>query len=97
MMDLIHGGSCIQRLKITKHNSKHLTSFDEWKQLAIRLKLDRTTNTLFHSYEREEEKQWKDILRLIFDVIAFLSKQNVLFRGHREYLRNETNNHGNVL
>ena len=77
----------IQRLKITKQNSEHLTSFDEWKQLAIRLKLGRTTNTSFHSHVREEEKQWKDILRWIFDVIAFLSKQNLSFRGHREYLR----------
>ena len=51
----------------------------------------------YYSHVREEEKQWKDILRRIFYVIAFLSKQNLSFRGHREYLRNETNNHGNVL
>ena len=59
--------------------------------------MGKTIDTSFHSHVREEEKRWKEILRRIFDVIAFLSKQNLSFRGHREDLRNETSNHGNFL
>ena len=54
--------------KIEDHekNPEHLTSFDEWTQLAIRLKLGKTIDTSFHSHVREEEKRWKEILRRIF-------------------------------
>ena len=59
-----------------------MTSFDEWKQLAIRLKMGKIFS---HVPLREEDKSWKEILRRNFH--AFLSKQNLSFRGHREYLR----------
>jgi len=35
----------------------------------------------------KERKKWRTISRIIIDVIFFLSKQNLSFRGHREDLR----------
>jgi len=32
----------------------------------------------------KERKKWRAISRIIIDVIFFLSKQNISFRGHRE-------------
>jgi len=32
----------------------------------------------------KERKKWRAIIRIIIDVILFLSKQNLYFRGHRE-------------
>ncbi|CAK8695842.1 unnamed protein product [Clavelina lepadiformis] len=43
----------------------------------------------------EERKKWKAISESVVDVILFLSKQNLPFRGHREAF--ESNNQGNFL
>jgi len=43
----------------------------------------------------EERKKWRAIIRIIINVILFLSKQNLYFRGHRE--SSDSKKQGNFL
>ena len=43
----------------------------------------------------KERKKWRAIICITHDVILFLSKQNLYFRGHREYF--DSKKQGNFL
>ncbi|XP_076806254.1 zinc finger MYM-type protein 1-like [Clavelina lepadiformis] len=61
----------------------------------MRLQLQQTIDKNMQKHMDEERKKWKAILESVVDVILFLSKQNLPFRGHREAF--ESNNQGNFL
>ena len=50
----------------------------------MRLQLQQTIDNSMQKHIDEERKKWKAILESVVDVILFLSKQNLPFRGHRE-------------
>ena len=83
--------------RIFEHeNSKiHKECIEKWKDLAMRLQLQQTIDKNMQKHIDEERKKWKAILESVVDVLLFLSKQNLLFRGHREAF--ESNNQGNFL
>ena len=61
----------------------------------MRLQLQQTIDKNMQKQIDQERKKWKAILESVVDVILFLSKQNLPFRGHREAF--ESNNQGNFL
>ena len=83
--------------RIFEHeNSKiHKECIEKWKELAMRLKLQQTIDKNMQKQIDQERKKRKAILEIVVDVILFLSKQNLPFRGHREAF--ESNNQGNFL
>ena len=83
--------------RIFEHeNSKiYKECIEKWKELAMRLQLQQTIDKNMQKQIDQERKKWKAILKSVVDVILFLSKQNLPFRGHREAF--ESNNQGNFL
>ena len=83
--------------RIFEHeNSKiHKECIEKWKELAMRLQLQQTIDKNMQKQIDQERKKWKAILKSVVDVILFLSKQNLPFRGHRKAF--ESNNQGNFL
>ena len=61
----------------------------------MRLQLQQTIDKNMQKHIDEERKKWKAILESVVDVILFVSKQNLPFRGHCEAF--ESNNQGNFL
>ena len=61
----------------------------------MRLQLQQTIDKNIQKHIDEERKKRKAILESLVDVILFLSKQNLPFRGHREAF--ESNNQRNFL
>ena len=61
----------------------------------MRLQLQQTIDNNMQKHIDEERKKWKAILETVVDVILFLSKQNLPFRGHREAF--DSSNQGNFL
>ena len=76
-----------------KNSEIHKECKEKWKELAMRLQFQQTIDKNTQKYIDEERKKWKAILESVVDVILFLNKQNLPFRGHREAF--ESNNQGN--
>ena len=49
----------------------------------MRLQLQKTIDKNMEKHTNEERKKWKAILESVVDVIIFLRKQSLPFRGHR--------------
>lgn len=89
--------------KISQHEVSplHIRSYSKWKELEIRLGRGATIDKLQQQNIDKEIKKWKEILTRILDIIRFLAKQNLAFRGHRESVHQENidsmENRGNFL
>lgn len=57
---------------------------EKWKTLASGLQLQTTIDAATISLMEKEIKKFRDILHRVLDVILFLVRQNLSFRGHRE-------------
>ena len=57
---------------------------EKWKTLASGLQLQTTIDAATISLVEKEKKKFRDILHRVLDVILFLARQNLSFRGHRE-------------
>ena len=82
---------------ISSHeNSKvHKQCFDKWNELALRLQVPQTIDKEMQNLTNTEKSRWREILQNVVAVIKFLSKRNLLFRGHRE--DSNSRNQGNFL
>lgn len=82
---------------VPKHENGpvHRRAQDAWKELAIRTRLQATIDAETQSQIRTEEHSWREILKRILDVILYLAKQNLAFRGHDE--SESSSNRGNFL
>ena len=82
-------------------SSSHILAFKNWKEFEIRIKSESTIDKIEQDEIKSETKKWREILTRLLDIIRFLAKQNLAFRGHREELRSchndEINNKGNFL
>jgi len=66
-------------------NSKvHRDCLNKWYELTLRLHNHQVIGKGIQDTMDKERKKWRAISRIIIDVIFFLSKQNISFRGHRE-------------
>ena len=61
----------------------------------MRPQLQQTIDKNMQKHIDEEREKWKAILESVVDVILFVSKQNLSFRGHCETF--ESNTEGNFL
>jgi len=68
---------------------------DKWKELAMRLQLHKTTDKEKQNLMDDHRQKWRAVLESIFDVITFLSMQNLPFRRHRDTFKSK--NQGNFL
>lgn len=82
--------------KVKQHegSSTHITSFEKWKEVEMRIRKEQTIDRSLQDQIKKEMKTWVKILEQILDAIMFLAKQNLSFRGHRENIDN-INNSGN--
>lgn len=69
-----------------KKSANHINNLEKWKTLKIRLTLNKTINNVYQQSIAKEKRKWREILYRILDIILFLAKQNLAFRGHRESL-----------
>nr|XP_033788702.1 zinc finger MYM-type protein 1-like [Geotrypetes seraphini] len=83
--------------KVPEHeqSEQHLFCLEQWKTLARGLELHKTIDRIHEVEMDKERKYWRDILHRVLDVIMFLAKQNLPFRGHREDML--STNKGNFL
>jgi hypothetical protein len=83
--------------KLYEHEQSkdHLSCLEKWKTLSSGLHLQTTIDSVHISQMEKEKKRFRDILHRILDVILFLSRQNLSFRGHREDASSA--NRGNFL
>ncbi|GBP39338.1 Zinc finger MYM-type protein 1 [Eumeta japonica] len=98
--DVVRSGTSMKggTRKLTKECLGHKQSFLKWKELEVRLNcnaiIDQKQQEIFES----EEKKWRDVLYRLLNIIQFLAKQNLAFRGHREDIRgDDSGNRGNFL
>ena len=61
--------------------------FTKCKEFEIRIKSESTIDKIEQDEIKSETKKWREILTRLLDIIRFLAKQNLAFRGHREELR----------
>ena len=59
----------------------HLESLEKWKTLAVRLKLNTTIDDKTLQACENEKSKWRKILHRLLDLVIFLAKQNLPFRG----------------
>ncbi|XP_031329299.1 zinc finger MYM-type protein 1-like [Photinus pyralis] len=65
-------------------NPAHQQSLVLWKQLELRHRTGTTIDRIAEEEIQKEKEKWRNILTRVLDIIRFLSKQNLAFRGHRE-------------
>ena len=73
----------------------HRDCMDKWKELLMRVGKKETIDKHLLAEIDAETDKWKNILHGVLDVIIFLSKQGLPFRGHREGF--DSRNQGNFL
>lgn len=80
-------------LTISQHelSPMHIRSFSQWDELEIRLGHGATFNKLQQNIDKEIKKL-KEILKRILDIIRFITKQNLAFRGHHKSVHQEESN-----
>lgn len=62
----------------------HLSCLEKWRALATGLKVQKTIDAIQQIEIGKERQKWRDILRRLLDIILFLARQNLAFRGHSE-------------
>ena len=67
-----------------ENSNVHRDSLDKWYELTLRLHIHQTVDKEIEDITDKERKKRRAVIRIIIDVILFLSKQNLSFRGHRE-------------
>ena len=86
--------------KVRDHeqSNSHIKAFTAWKELEIRLTQGKAIDHVEQELIENEAKKWRQILYRLLDIIKFLAKQNLAFRGHRETLEESAEiNSGNFL
>lgn len=83
--------------KVANHESspQHNINYLKWKELEMRLDKEKCIDHQNQTVVCKELKKWQEILARLFEVIKFLARQNLPFRGHREDALSE--NKGNFL
>ncbi|KAL4083660.1 hypothetical protein QTP88_028976 [Uroleucon formosanum] len=65
-------------------SKSHLNNFISWKELEKRIHMGVTIDCEFEKSIEKEKEKWRNILRIIIDVILFCSKNNLALRGTTE-------------
>ncbi|XP_016661805.1 uncharacterized protein LOC103310064 [Acyrthosiphon pisum] len=65
-------------------SKSHLNNFISWKELEKRIHMGVTIDCEFEKTIEKEKEKWRNILRIIIDVILFCSKNNLALRGTTE-------------
>ena len=87
------------KVKDHENSATHQEAFLKWKELEMRLKAGKTVDSLEQNKINDVRKKWVQILHRVVDMIRFLSKQNLSFRGHVETIKpkDTSNNSGNFI
>lgn len=74
----------------------HQKCFSQWKQLRALVNREKGIDKDLERQIRLEADEWNKVLKRILNIVLFLAKQNLAFRGHREKL-SDLGNNGNFL
>lgn len=88
--------------KVEEHESgaSHNRLFLKWKELEFGLASGSVIDQREQRLLQQEVKKWREVFSRILDIIKYLAKQNMAFRGHREsvhQLNSSGENQGNFL
>jgi len=65
-------------------NLLHKQNCIKWKELEKRLLDDKTIDCEVQKMFKNEKEKWRNILKIIVDIIMFCSRNNLALRGHSE-------------
>lgn len=65
-------------------SKSHLNNFISWKELERRIHMGVSIDSQFEKSITKEKEKWRNILKIIIDVILFCSKNNLPLRGTTE-------------
>ena len=74
---------CYPALSRHETSTTHKNAESQYFNLMDRLKCNHLINVKDHQENLKVKNYWKAIMRRLFDVVCFLAKQNLAFRGHR--------------
>lgn len=82
--------------KVREHEASliHQDALTKWQELRMRLAANRTIDATRSSNIITEIEKSTAVLERIVDIVKYLAKQNLAFRGHRESGQLETRYHG---
>ncbi|KAL7615024.1 hypothetical protein Lser_V15G06397 [Lactuca serriola] len=83
------------RVKEHEISLDHLKNRNKWFDMRKRLNLNETIDKVQHEQFKKERDYWKQVLLRIIEVVKFLAKHNLAFRGSNEKLYQKGN--GNFL
>ena len=83
------------KVKDHENSVTHQEEFLKWKELEMLLKAGMTVDSLAQNKINNVRKKWVQILHRVVDMIRFLSKQNLSFRGHVETIKPDSS--GNFI
>nr|CAI5833787.1 unnamed protein product [Callosobruchus analis] len=69
-----------------ERSSEHMSSFQKWKELEVRLKKNKTIDEEHLRKIRDDEKYWHQVLERPIALVRVLGTQNLAFRGSNENL-----------
>ena len=72
-------------------NRGHLTNFQSWKKLKLRLRHKKTIDAKHLLLVEKEDKYWQEILKRLIALVRVLGMQILVFRGTHERLHTSVN------
>nr|CAI5845880.1 unnamed protein product [Callosobruchus analis] len=69
-----------------ERSSEHMSSFQKWKELEVRLKKNKTIDEEHLRKIKDEEKYWHQVLERLIALVRVLGTQNLAFCGSNENL-----------
>jgi len=85
----------IDRLKMHEASLEHLQSMNDWFEMRERLRCNETIDKVAFEQFKKERDYWKQVIFRIIQLVKFLAKCGLAFRGTHEKLYE--NNNGNFL
>ncbi|XP_023762714.2 uncharacterized protein LOC111911155 [Lactuca sativa] len=74
------------RVKEHEFSLDHFTNRSKWFDMRKRLNLNETIDKVQYEQFKKERDYWKEVLLRIIEVVKFLAKHNLAFRGSNEKL-----------
>ncbi|XP_022177474.1 zinc finger MYM-type protein 1-like [Myzus persicae] len=68
-------------ISVHENTNAHLQCYIEWIELENRIKKGKTIDDDFQKVIKVEKQKWRDILKVVIDVILYCARNNLALRG----------------